>query len=98
MAKQFVLDCSVAASWFFEDESSGYQEMVLHRLEKEAAVVPAIWSLEITNVLVMAVRKNRLDEVKLMPILQVLADLPIYIDYETPDQRYESFKAKEKAA
>ena len=51
-----VLDCSVTAAWFFEDEFSGYSERVRQTLSLEGtvAVAPEIWSVEVTNVLFQA--------------------------------------------
>ena len=53
MTVQFVLDCSVTAAWFFEDEFNPYVWSVsnLMREEGTTAVGPAIWSAEVANVL-----------------------------------------------
>ena len=39
---RFVLDASVALSWFFEDEYSPYAEFVAGLMTEYRAVVPAI--------------------------------------------------------
>lgn len=42
----FVLDCSVALAWCFEDEGSDYAHKVLDCLEEQTAIVPRLWYLE----------------------------------------------------
>jgi predicted nucleic acid-binding protein len=53
-----VLDASVALSWCFKNEATAYR--VLERLATEAASVPAIWHLEIANVLALSERRGRI--------------------------------------
>ena len=38
----FVLDCSVAAAWLFEDEASEATDALLRRLRHDGAVVPGL--------------------------------------------------------
>lgn len=47
-----VLDCSVAVSWCFEDEATPETEAILERVRDEGAIVPALWHLELGNVLI----------------------------------------------
>ena len=77
-----VLDCSVTAAWFFEDEFSRYSERVRQALSLEgaAAVTPEIWSAEITNVLFQAERRKRIEAEKVNQALSVLGRMPIEID------------------
>ena len=55
---RFVVDNSVVMAWCFEDETSEYADAVLECLEESEAVVPAIWPLEVGNVLLVAERKG----------------------------------------
>ena len=73
----FVLDASVTAAWFFPDEFNPLSEAVLDRLREEEAVVPAIWHVEMANILVVAQRRQRLTEAAVTTALRVLASLPI---------------------
>jgi predicted nucleic acid-binding protein len=57
---RFVLDGSVALSWCFKDERTAKSLEVLDLLETGEADVPAIWPMEIANVVVMALKRNRL--------------------------------------
>ena len=65
----FVLDCSVTMAWCFDDEANEYADDCLKRLKKESAIVPAIWSLEVINVLHVAERKSVLQHHSLIPSL-----------------------------
>ena len=78
----FVVDASVALAWCFEDEATPYAESVLDRLQQTEAVVPAIWPLEVANVLLTAERRQRLSEAQTVRLAQLLRGLPITIDTE----------------
>ena len=78
-----VLDCSVTMSWFFEDEFNSYSERVRQVLSLEGAlaVIPGIWSVEVTNVLFQAERRKRIKAAKVIQALNVLARLPVETDF-----------------
>ena len=57
----FVIDASVTLAWCFEDEASGDADAVLDRLDREAALAPAHWPLEVANALRTAERRGRLN-------------------------------------
>ena len=78
-----VIDASVTMAWCFEDEATPASERVLDRLAQEQAAVPAIWPLEIANVLLVAERRKRLSEAQVRRFLDLLTQLPIEID-DTP--------------
>ena len=81
----FVIDASVAMSWCFEDEASGKADAVLERLRDEDAAVPAVWPLEVANVLLVAERRGRLSEAKANRFLELLSQLPIDVDSSPTD-------------
>lgn len=87
MKPGFVADCSVIASWFFEDEHNPYAEMVLDRLTRESAVVPILFYLEIGNVFLTAERKRRITRADSNRLVSFLLELPIVPDQENPGQR-----------
>ena len=60
MTAAFVVDCSVAMAWLFNDEATPKTAALLNRLATETALVPGWWFIEITNVLAMAERKGRI--------------------------------------
>jgi len=86
MRKTFVIDNSVVMAWCFEDQANTYSDHVLDSLEKFEAVVPAIWPLEVGNVLLVAERKKKLTEADSIRFLSLLNKLPIIVDQESPER------------
>lgn len=80
----FVLDCSVALAWCFEDESSDYVDKVLDCLEEQTAIVPRLWHLEVLNVLVMGERRQRIQAPEIQEFLELLQALDIQTDKHSP--------------
>jgi len=78
----FVIDNSVVMSWCFKDEASDYADAVLEKLTTARAVVPAIWPLEVVNVLLVAERKERLKQADSIRFLTLLLQLPIEAEQE----------------
>jgi predicted nucleic acid-binding protein len=81
-----VVDCSVAVAWCFEDEASAETDAILERVRDAGALVPALWHLELGNVLVQAERRDRLTAADTTTRLQLIAALPILTDGETPER------------
>ncbi len=82
---RFVLDTSVAMSWCFADETSPCGERALDELTRFEALVPAIWPLEVANVLLMAERRGRMDEAGSRQFTRLLGALPIFVVGQTAD-------------
>jgi len=82
----FVVDNSVVMAWCFEDECSDYAEAVLERLVDQQALVPAIWPLEVANVLLAAERRKRINPAQSTRFVQLLTDLPITVVSQDPAQ------------
>jgi predicted nucleic acid-binding protein len=55
-------------------------------LAESSAVVPSIWPLDVVNVLLVAERKNRISESDSICFLTLLAQLPIVVEHETPEE------------
>jgi len=56
----FVLDCSATMACFFEDEATKETQALLDALaDEEIAVVPSLWLLEVTNILLVGERRGR---------------------------------------
>ena len=75
----FVLDTSVTMAWCFDDESNPYANAVLESLEQNTALVPNIWLLEVSNVLVVAERRKRMTKADSVHFQELLKELPIQI-------------------
>jgi len=59
----FVVDASATLPWCFEDEATAWTEHLLDRLgEGEQVSAPAHWPIEVSNALLMAVRKKRIQQ------------------------------------
>lgn len=86
MADQFVIDNSVVMAWCFQDQTSKYTESVLDRLQTSEAYAPAIWPLEIGNVLLVAERKKLLSKADVTRFLALVRGLPIAVEQEGPDR------------
>ena len=86
MSDDFVVDNSVVMTWCFKDEDNQYSDVILNKLESASAFVPSIWPLEVTNVLLVAERKNRIGEADSMRFITLLSELPIVVDQEPPDR------------
>ncbi|MBA2722260.1 MAG: type II toxin-antitoxin system VapC family toxin [Methylibium sp.] len=56
----FVLDSSVALGAFFEDEQDAYSLAVWRSLDEARAFVPALWHLEMGNILSRALKGGRI--------------------------------------
>lgn len=81
---RLVLDASVALSWCFEDEASPAADAVLRGFSHGSAVVPGLFALEVTNVLLGAERRGRITPAESARFLRLLEALPIEVDAETP--------------
>jgi predicted nucleic acid-binding protein len=80
-----VVDTSVTMAWCFEDAATAATDEVLDRLRDTEAVVPPLWQLEVTSVLLVAERRGRLDEAKVTRFLELIARLPIRVDQSPQD-------------
>jgi predicted nucleic acid-binding protein len=85
-----VLDCSVAASWFFENESEDYTDRCLEAVAQHGAAVPALWPAEVVNVLQAALRRKRLtaleceDAIAMLNRLSIERDAPLSAEALAP--------------
>lgn len=76
----FVLDCSVTMAWCFEDERTAATDALLARVVDAGAIAPFLWPLEVTNVLLNAVRRKRIPPDAVNQVTQRIAALPVVID------------------
>ena len=76
----FVLDASIALAWCFRDEGGEATDRVLDRLDREEAVVPAIWPFEVANGLRTAERRGRLDAADTLRVRELLLALPVSVE------------------
>ncbi len=80
---RFVLDCSVAVAWCFEDQADPYAWRVLALLPRAVAVVPAFWRLEIANALIVGERRKLIRESDTVSFLSMLGGFQFSLDEES---------------
>ena len=83
---RIVVDNSVVMAWCFEDESNAYTDAVMEYLDDNESVVPAIWPLEIGNVLLVAERKRRIGKADVARFLDLIGGLAISVEQESPER------------
>lgn len=79
----FVLDCSVAVAWCFQDEADPATDALIGQLTQDGAIVPDIWRMEFLNVLLQAERRGRISEADVTARLHLFRQLPISSDRES---------------
>jgi predicted nucleic acid-binding protein len=78
-----VIDSSIALSWCFEDEASPETDVLFECVRDDGAIVPELWPLEVSNVLLQAERRGRISAGDMALRLELIAGLPVAIDPET---------------
>jgi predicted nucleic acid-binding protein len=84
----FVLDASVAVAWCFDDESTPAAWTLLDRLRRAQGHVPALWALEIGNILLGAERRRRITRARTTEFLEILGELDIRVDPDLPGRAF----------
>ena len=85
---EFVVDCSVAMAWCFPDEANAYADAALDALKNGQAHVPALWPIEVSNVLVVAERRGRISASEADDFVRLVQGLPIVVERDTPDRAF----------
>jgi predicted nucleic acid-binding protein len=88
MAEQFVIDNSVVMAWCFQDQTTKYTEAILDMLEASVAYAPAIWPLEVGNVLLVAERKNIIGKADALRFISIVRSLPIVVEQESAGRMF----------
>ena len=73
----FVLDASVALAAFFEDEQDDYSLAVWRSMDAAQPLVPALWHVELANILARATKARRISPPALQACWQRLAAVGI---------------------
>ena len=82
MPRRFIIDASVTLAWLFDEDQSGARiEPVLDGAE---LVAPALWPLEIVNVILVKERRKLLTEAQGTHLLELLEDWTVEIIGEPP--------------
>ncbi len=83
-----VMDASFAATLFLPDESSARSSECFAETASNGIIAPALWQVEVTNIVVMAHRRKRISTVVIGQILEIIDRLPVVLEpVLTPGQR-----------
>ena len=88
MSASFIVDCSLTMAWLFKDEATLQSTELLERFDAESALVPALWFPEVTNVLAIAERKNRITQNESEDFVTQLSQLDIEVDTEPSERAF----------
>jgi predicted nucleic acid-binding protein len=81
--RSFVADASVAIAWVHPAQATAETDAMLARLaEGDSLVVPALWPLEVANVLTVLRRRRKLTPDEARTAIEIIRDLPTVIDHE----------------
>ena len=80
MTPALIWDCSVAVAMAFEDERDEYSRRVFQAVRVGGAQVPALWPMEVVNILRVSERRGRIDPLDSLEFLTRLAGLPIQVE------------------
>jgi predicted nucleic acid-binding protein len=78
----FVIDNSVVSGWYLDNQATPYSQAVAERLQDDRAWAPALWELELTNVLRTSCLRQRMTAQSAQAVLVHLGSLPIAVDRE----------------
>ncbi|MBC7735024.1 MAG: type II toxin-antitoxin system VapC family toxin [Bacteriovorax sp.] len=81
-AASFVVDASVSAAWFLPDEATARTEAALQATATHNVWVPALWLLEVGNLLLSAQRRKRITADKRRELAAAASALHIRVDRE----------------
>lgn len=84
----FILDASVTLSWCFEDERSPETVQLLQTIIDKEIYVPGLWSLEVGNILLLAIKKKRITEAGVAEFLNFLDSFEIHTDAHTASRAF----------
>jgi predicted nucleic acid-binding protein len=80
-----VLDASITACWAFDDEDHPDASLAFERMRDEEGVVPALWWVEVRNILIVNERRRRIAESDTAAFLLNLSLLRLRAD-QSPDE------------
>lgn len=78
----FVVDASVSAAWLLPAEATAETEAILHATATDDVWVPALWLLEMGNLLLRAQRSRRITADKRRELAAAAGALRIKVDRE----------------
>lgn len=83
-----VLDSSITLAWLYREQATISVDQIFENLIQASAWVPALWRLEVANVLQMGIRRQRHEADFRDRLLSDLSEFPIHVDPETDRQAW----------
>ena len=79
----FVADASVSVAWVHPAQATAETDAALQAVRDGAVMeAPALWPLEVSNALLVLVRRNKLTEAQRQAALSAVQKLAVKLDYE----------------
>jgi predicted nucleic acid-binding protein len=86
MSSSFVLDCSVAAAFFLDDEKNFYNTAALERcLRQDIVWATPLLAFELSNTLLQASKRGRFTLDRITPCVEALFEMNILVQQYTLD-------------
>jgi len=83
LSASFIVDASVGFAWVYQGQATLETDRLLNEVAAGATVVvPALWYLEMSNVLLIAQRRRRLTAIQRKAALEKLAAMQFMVDEE----------------
>jgi predicted nucleic acid-binding protein len=83
MRRSFVADASVAIAWIHPSQATAETDAMLDGLASgDSLVVPALWPLDVANVITVLRRRRKLTALDARTAIEVIRELPTAIDHE----------------
>jgi predicted nucleic acid-binding protein len=83
-----VLDSSITVAWLYREEATKSIDEIFENVIEARAWVPALWHLEVANVLQIGIRRQRHAADFRDRVLSDLSEFPIHVDPETDRQAW----------
>lgn len=80
MSVPLVVDASVSAAWFLPDEAAPYTEAILQATVEGEVWAPALWLLEMGNLMLSAQRRRRITAAKRQELVAHAQALRLRVD------------------
>lgn len=86
---RYVVDASAVGPVLLRDERSSAIPELMRALDRAECVVPPHWRYEVANMVLVAVRRGRIDEATAAADLSDFAMLPVQVDLESLDRAFD---------
>lgn len=94
MIEPFVVDASIAIAWLHPAQGNTQSEALLEQASQGTPIeAPSLWPLEVSNALLVLVRRKKLTEEERRSALKALLGLSVVIDHEASNLAFTKLAA-----